>query len=99
LAYTSTSLFIIERSQDRNSKKAGIWRQELVQRSWRGATCWLAAHNLLNLLFFFFKDLFMYMSTLYTPEEGSRSHYRWLWATMWLLGIELRTYLRENINC
>jgi len=26
-----------------------------------------------------------------TPEEDSGSHYRWLWATMWLLGIELRT--------
>ena len=26
-----------------------------------------------------------------TPEEGIRSYYRWLWATMWLLGIELRT--------
>jgi hypothetical protein len=26
-----------------------------------------------------------------TPEKGIRSHYRWLWATMWLLGIELRT--------
>jgi hypothetical protein len=26
-----------------------------------------------------------------TPEEGIRSHYRWLWATMWLLGIEFRT--------
>jgi hypothetical protein len=45
-----------------------------------------------------FKDLFIYlmhMSTLSlssdTPEEGVRSHYRWLWATMWLLGIELRT--------
>jgi hypothetical protein len=23
------------------------------------------------------------------PEEGLRSRYRWLWATMWLLGIEL----------
>jgi hypothetical protein len=35
----------------------------------------------------------MYVSTLFldTPEEGTRSHYRWLWATMWLLGIELRT--------
>jgi hypothetical protein len=36
----------------------------------------------------------MYVSTLSlssdTPEEGIRSHYRWLWATMWLLGIELR---------
>jgi hypothetical protein len=26
-----------------------------------------------------------------TPEEGIRFLYRWLWATMWLLGIELRT--------
>ena len=25
-----------------------------------------------------------------TPEEGIESHYRWLWATMWLLGTELR---------
>jgi hypothetical protein len=37
----------------------------------------------------------MYMSTLYlsldTPEEHIRSHYRWLWATRWLLGIELCT--------
>jgi len=37
----------------------------------------------------------MYMSTLVlssdTPEEGIRSHYRWLWTTMWLLGFELRT--------
>jgi len=26
-----------------------------------------------------------------TPEEGIGSHYRWLWATMWLLGFECRT--------
>jgi hypothetical protein len=26
-----------------------------------------------------------------TPEEGIRFYYRWLWATIWLLGIELRT--------
>jgi hypothetical protein len=26
-----------------------------------------------------------------TPEEGIRSHYRWLWATMWLLGFEFKT--------
>jgi hypothetical protein len=36
----------------------------------------------------------MYVSTLSlsseTPEEGIGSHYRWFWATMWLLGIELR---------
>ena len=28
------------------------------------------------------------------PEEGVRSHYGWLWATMWLLGFELRTFRR-----
>jgi hypothetical protein len=37
----------------------------------------------------------MYMSlAVYTPEEGIGSHYRWLWATMWLLGIELRIFER-----
>ena len=29
-----------------------------------------------------------------TPEESIRSHCRWLWANMWLLGIELRTSRR-----
>jgi hypothetical protein len=47
-----------------------------------------------NYLFIYF----MYVSALSlssdTSEEGVRSHYRWLWATMWLLGIELRTSWR-----
>jgi hypothetical protein len=34
MACASTSLFIIEESQDRNPKQAGTWRQELRQRSW-----------------------------------------------------------------
>jgi hypothetical protein len=37
---------------------------------------------------------FMYVSTppllSSDTQEGIRPHYRWLWATMWLLGIELR---------
>ena len=37
----------------------------------------------------------MYVSTMSlssdTPQDSIRSLYRWLWATMWLLGIELRT--------
>jgi hypothetical protein len=33
----------------------------------------------------------IYEYTPDTPQEGIRSHYRWLWATMWLLGIELMT--------
>jgi hypothetical protein len=45
----------------------------------------------------------MHMSDLssYIPEEGKGLHYRWLWATMWLLGIELRTSGRaaSALNC
>ena len=49
-------------------------------------------------LFFFLKDLFIYfmymnitVAGFRPPEEGIGSHNKWLWATMWLLGIELRT--------
>jgi hypothetical protein len=42
LTYTATALFIIEGSQDRNSSGAETWRQELVQRPWRGAAYWLS---------------------------------------------------------
>ena len=31
-------------------------------------------------------------------EEGIRFHYGWLWATMWLLGFELRTF-RRAVGC
>jgi hypothetical protein len=44
LAYTPTSKSITEGSQDRNSKGAGTWRQELMQRSWRAA-----AYSLLSM--------------------------------------------------
>jgi hypothetical protein len=59
-----------------------------------------------SLFFFFFflslcpirsnpKIYLLYVSTLWlssdTPEQGIRSHYGWWWATMWLLGFELRT--------
>ena len=37
LVYSSISLFYIEGSQDRNSNRAGSWRQELMQKSWKGA--------------------------------------------------------------
>jgi hypothetical protein len=37
LTYIFISLFIIKRSQDRNSSRAGTWRQELIKRPWRGA--------------------------------------------------------------
>ena len=48
------------------------------------------------------KDLFI-MYTVFClhvscrPEEGTRPHYRWLWATKWLLGIELRTSEEQTV--
>ena len=48
---------------------------------------------------------FMFMSTLSfssdTQEEGIKSNYRWLWATTWLLAIELRNSGRaaSAVNC
>jgi hypothetical protein len=43
MAHTSILLLIIEGGQDRNSNLAGTWRQELVQRLWRGAADWLTS--------------------------------------------------------
>ena len=37
LVYISISLIITEGSQGRNSHRAGTWRQELIQKPWRGA--------------------------------------------------------------
>jgi hypothetical protein len=36
------SLLIIKGHQGRNSKRAGTWRQELMQRPWMDAAYWLA---------------------------------------------------------
>ena len=42
------SLFITEGSQDRNSSRAGSWKQELMKRSWMDAAYWLLSHDLLK---------------------------------------------------
>ena len=53
-----------------------------------------------SFLFFFLFLILIYLFYVYenavadTPEEGIRFHYRWLWATMWLLGFEFRTFRR-----
>jgi hypothetical protein len=46
LVYTTDSS--TEGSQGRNSSRPGTWRQELMQRPWRGAAYWLAPHGLLS---------------------------------------------------
>jgi hypothetical protein len=44
-----------------------------------------------------FKDLFiMCKVSACMPEEGTRSRYRQLWTTTWLLGIEFRTSGRAD---
>jgi hypothetical protein len=50
LAYISTSWFITEGSQDRNSNRAGNLEAGLMQRSWRGAAYLLVPRGLLSLL-------------------------------------------------
>jgi hypothetical protein len=57
LAYISILLFITEGNQDRNSNRAGTWRQELMQRPWRDAACLLAPQGLLSLLSYRTQDL------------------------------------------
>ena len=42
-----------------------------------------------KIYFFLFMNILSLSSD--TPEDGIISHYTWLWATMWLLRIELRT--------
>jgi hypothetical protein len=43
----SIEQFIIKISEGRNSDTAETWRQELMQRPWKGAAYWLASHGLL----------------------------------------------------
>jgi hypothetical protein len=63
-AYISTLLFITKGSQDRSSHRAGTWRQELMQRPWRGANYyWLASPGLLRLL--------SYRTQVYQPRYGT----------------------------
>jgi hypothetical protein len=52
-----------EASQDRNSSRAGTWRQELMQRLWRVTAYWLAPHGLLSLLSYRTKD--------HQPRDGT----------------------------
>jgi hypothetical protein len=61
--YTSTLLFITKGTQDRNSHRAGTWRQELMQKPWRSAVYWLAFPSLHSLLSYRTQD--------YQPRDGT----------------------------
>ena len=59
---------------------AGNWTQDL---------CSLWAEDLFIIICKYTVAVFRH-----TPEKGIRAHYGWLWATMWLLRFELRTFGR-----
>lgn len=40
----------------RSANLAGSWRQELLQRPWRGAACWISPHGLLSLFSYRIQD-------------------------------------------
>jgi hypothetical protein len=50
LTYTSTLLFITKGSQNWNSHRVLIWRQELMQKLWRNIAYWIASPGLLIML-------------------------------------------------
>ena len=56
LASSSILLFIIK-GQDRNSNRAGAWRQELMHKSQEGTAYWCASPGLLSLLSYRTQDL------------------------------------------
>jgi len=45
--HSSTEQVTIQSSEGRNSHRAGTWRQELIQRPWRGAAYWHISLGLL----------------------------------------------------
>ena len=54
---------------------------------------YLSSYFKKKILFIYFMYMWLQLSSD-TSEEGIRSHYRRLWTTMWLLGIELRIFGR-----
>jgi hypothetical protein len=85
-----------------------LWPLVSLCRSIRNEAHSFLSLHLMSFLFFFliiFLTYFMFECSIcmytFIPEEGTRSHYRWLWADMWLLEIELRPSGRaaSALNC
>ena len=78
----------------------GAWHQTWRKWGWAlepslamsACTSLAGVHFLLSFFFFFKIYLFIMYSVLPAYQKRApRWHYKWLWATMWLLEIELRT--------
>ena len=59
------SQFIIKSREGRNLSRAGTWRQEQMQRPWRGVGYWLVPDGLLSLLMYRTQDDQLRVSTTY----------------------------------
>jgi hypothetical protein len=77
----------------------GTW----VDKNWRSTeflVFYYFEYGQIKGLFFLRFIYLSYVSALShssdTPEDGIRSHYWWLWAAMWLLGIELGHVVAGN---
>lgn len=62
-------------SPSRREVRTGPWRQELTQRIWRGAACWLALQGMLRLLSYPSQDRLsrngpQQSSTMKMPQEA-----------------------------
>ena len=82
----------------------GTCRQEVKKRSWRNdlpgwlsvaySACFLIFSSKHVIIYVFYVDVCLICMCVCTPEYGIWSHYRWLWAIMWVLVIEFKTTVR-----
>ena len=68
---TSTLLLITKGSQDRNSRRVGNWKRELMQRQWMAAAYWLVFCGLLSLLSYRVVTISLGMTL---PPNGQGEH-------------------------
>jgi hypothetical protein len=74
-----------------------VLRQNLLL-SWLTLNSFYRDRIILNFFFFFFLKIYLLLNYYYIlSEEGIRSHYGWLWGTMWLLGFVLRTFEVQSV--
>jgi len=61
--YFHTLVPSLKEARTRNSNRTGTWRQELMQKPWKGAAYWLVHHGLLSLLCYRTQD--------HQPRDGT----------------------------
>jgi hypothetical protein len=89
----STFVLLSNTDTDSNSGRPLWWHSEIWQPA---CDTWDPM-----VIYFYFTYVSILLLSSATPEESIRSYYRWLWATMWLLGTELWSSGRADsaLNC